>query len=47
MSAWLLEPVYWNWWVLGVALMVVEALLPWIVDLRPVLEPGVVGRGLA
>ncbi|MDS4026572.1 MAG: NfeD family protein [Candidatus Contendobacter sp.] len=28
MSAWLLEPVYWNWWVLGVALMVVEALLP-------------------
>jgi hypothetical protein len=26
---------------------VVEALLPWIVDLRPVLEPGVVGRGLA
>ena len=28
MSAWLLEPVYWNWWVLGVALMAVEALLP-------------------
>ncbi|MFZ1642264.1 MAG: NfeD family protein [Candidatus Contendobacter sp.] len=28
MSAWLLEPVYWNWWVLGVALMTVEALLP-------------------
>jgi len=28
MSAWLLEPAYWNWWVLGVALMAVEALLP-------------------
>lgn len=28
MSTWLLEPVYWNWWVLGVALMAVEALLP-------------------
>ena len=28
MSAWLLEPVYWNWWVLGVVLMAVEALLP-------------------
>ena len=28
MSAWLLEPTYWNWWVLGVALMAVEALLP-------------------
>ncbi len=28
MSAWLLEPVYWNWWVLGVALMAVEAILP-------------------
>ena len=23
MEAWLLEPVYWNWWVLGVALMAV------------------------
>ena len=28
MSGWLLEPVYWNWWVLGVALMAAEALLP-------------------
>ena len=24
----LLEPVYWNWWVLGVALMAIEALVP-------------------
>ena len=24
----LLEPVYWNWWVLGVVLMAVEALAP-------------------
>lgn len=23
-----LEPVYWNWWLLGIALMAVEALLP-------------------
>ena len=28
MSDWLLEPVYWNWWVLGVALMAIEALVP-------------------
>ncbi len=28
MSAWLLEPVYWNWWVLGVVLMVIEAIAP-------------------
>ncbi|MDG4551071.1 MAG: NfeD family protein [Candidatus Contendobacter sp.] len=28
MSAWLLEPTYWNWMLLGVALMAVEALLP-------------------
>jgi hypothetical protein len=28
MNAWLLEPVYWNWWLLGVALMAVEAILP-------------------
>lgn len=28
MSAWLLEPVYWNWWLLGVTLMAVEAMLP-------------------
>jgi membrane protein implicated in regulation of membrane protease activity len=28
MSNWLLEPVYWNWWVLGIALMVIEALVP-------------------
>jgi len=27
-SGWLLEPVYWNWWVLGVALMAIEALVP-------------------
>ena len=28
MSAWLLEPVYWNWWLLGVALMAIEAVVP-------------------
>ena len=28
MNSWLLEPMYWNWWVLGVALMALEALLP-------------------
>ena len=28
MSDWLLEPVDWNWWVLGVALMAIEALVP-------------------
>jgi len=27
-SGGLLEPVYWNWWVLGVVLMAVEALVP-------------------
>lgn len=28
MSAWLLEPGYWSWWVLGVVLMMVEAIAP-------------------
>ena len=28
MSAWLLEPVYWNWWLLGVVLMSIEAIAP-------------------
>ena len=28
MSAWLLEPTYWNWMLVGVVLMAVEALLP-------------------
>lgn len=28
MSGWWLEPIYWNWWVLGVALMVIEAIAP-------------------
>ena len=28
MNAWLLEPVYWNWMLLGVVLMAVEALTP-------------------
>ena len=28
MSGWLLEPLYWNWWLLGVALMAVEAAAP-------------------
>ena len=28
MNAWLLEPAYWNWWVLGVALMAIEAIVP-------------------
>jgi inner membrane protein len=28
MSAWLLEPDYWNWMLLGVALMAIEAIVP-------------------
>lgn len=28
MSAWLLEPAYWNWWLLGVVLMAIEAIAP-------------------
>ncbi|MFZ1860969.1 MAG: NfeD family protein [Candidatus Competibacter sp.] len=28
MSAWLLEPSYWNWWLLGVVLMAVESIAP-------------------
>jgi membrane protein implicated in regulation of membrane protease activity len=28
MNAWLLEPVYWNWWLLGVVLMTIEAIVP-------------------
>ncbi len=28
MSGWLLEPIYWNWWLLGVVLMAVEAIAP-------------------
>ena len=28
MNPWLLEPAYWNWLVLGVALMAVEAIVP-------------------
>jgi inner membrane protein len=27
-NVWLLEPVYWNWWLLGVALMAVETIVP-------------------
>lgn len=28
MNAWLLDPAYWNWWLLGVALMAIEAIVP-------------------
>ena len=28
MSAWLLDPAYWNWWLLGVVLMAIEAIVP-------------------
>lgn len=28
MNAWLLEPIYWNWWLLGIVLMTVEAIAP-------------------
>lgn len=28
MSGWWLEPVYWNWWLLGVLLMAIEAIAP-------------------
>jgi len=28
MSTWLLEPAYWNWWLLGVVLMAIEAIAP-------------------
>ena len=28
MSTWLLEPAYWNWWLLGVVLMAIEAIVP-------------------
>lgn len=28
MNAWLLEPTYWNWWLLGVVLMAIEAIVP-------------------
>ena len=28
MSGWLLEPIYWNWWLLGVVLMALEAIAP-------------------
>ncbi|MGB4946189.1 MAG: NfeD family protein [Candidatus Competibacter denitrificans] len=28
MSGWLLEPVYWNWWLLGVVLLGIEAIVP-------------------
>lgn len=28
MSIGLLEPIYWNWWLLGVVLMAIEAILP-------------------
>mgnify|MGYP001485663752 FL=1 len=28
MNGWLLEPVYWNWWLLGVVLMIIEAIAP-------------------
>ena len=28
MNAWLLEPAYWNWWLLGVLLMAIEAVAP-------------------
>jgi membrane protein implicated in regulation of membrane protease activity len=27
-SGWLLEPIYWNWWLLGVVLMIIEAIAP-------------------
>ena len=27
-NGWLLEPVYWNWWLLGVVLMIIEAIAP-------------------
>jgi len=27
-NAWLLEPLYWNWWLLGVILMAIEAIAP-------------------
>lgn len=28
MNGWLLEPVYWNWWLLGVVLMIIETIAP-------------------
>ncbi len=28
MNAWLLEPTYWNWMLLGVVLMAIEAIVP-------------------
>jgi len=28
MSTWLLEPAYWNWWLLGVVFMAIEAMVP-------------------
>jgi len=28
MNGWLLEPFYWNWWLLGVVLMAIEAVAP-------------------
>ena len=28
MADWLLQPLYWNWWLLGIGLMVVEVLVP-------------------
>ena len=28
MSAWLLEPAYWNWWLIGVVFMAIEAIVP-------------------
>ncbi len=28
MSGWLLDPIYWNWWLLGVALMAIESIAP-------------------
>jgi membrane protein implicated in regulation of membrane protease activity len=27
-SGWLLEPIYWNWWLLGIVLMAIEAIAP-------------------
>jgi membrane protein implicated in regulation of membrane protease activity len=27
-NGWLLEPVYWNWWLLGVVLMIIETIAP-------------------
>jgi membrane protein implicated in regulation of membrane protease activity len=27
-SAWLLEPAYWNWWLIGVVFMAIEAIVP-------------------